>query len=299
MLALEKLADWWDEQRGQSEKVLDSFVDNHPNLFGVAVAGTVDTAMALGAGFVDVLRVGEGVKKGGWGYAEDALRVVSLAGPAARLSRIGLTRLVPNVAGPICARISATQALRLTGASHFAAVEDVLNATSGKVIRSMTDIGPEMKQLGAQVRSLGDVRSLDHLKDLVSQNPKGVVTFAVQWVTDAGKPAAHSLVGYRDWIGRVRFLDRTGTVSGSLAELEQQMRQLGKTYSGIEKAVPYGRVLHVANSIVTTAVNGASAVAVETKSLMLTTMDNANRTIDEFRNRMAKGLQHASPSGQR
>ena len=36
MLALEKLADWWDTQKKGSEKVLDSFVDEHPNLFGVA-----------------------------------------------------------------------------------------------------------------------------------------------------------------------------------------------------------------------------------------------------------------------
>lgn len=77
------------------------------------------------------------------------------------------------------------------------------------------------------------------------------------------------------------------------------MRRLGKTYNGIEKAVPYGQALHVANSIVTTATNGASAVAVETRSLMLTTLDNAKRTFDEFRNRMAKGLPQASPSGRR
>lgn len=96
-----------------------------------------------------------------------------------------------------------------------------MKATSGKVITSMTDIGPEMKQLGAQVRSLGEVRSLDHLEGLVSQNPKGVVTFAVKWVTEEGKQAAHSLVGHRDWIGRVRFLDRSGTVFGSLEDLEQ------------------------------------------------------------------------------
>src|SRR4051794_25968542 len=106
MLALEKLAAWWDEQKRGSEKVLDSFVDEHPNLFGVAVAGSVKTAMDLGAGFVDVFRVGEGVKQGGWGYAQDALRVVSLAGPVARVGRFGLTKFVPDVVGPLCARVS-------------------------------------------------------------------------------------------------------------------------------------------------------------------------------------------------
>lgn len=55
--------------------------------------------MDLGAGFVDVLRVGEGVKKGGWGYAEGALRVVSLAGPATRVGRFGLAKLVLMLRG--------------------------------------------------------------------------------------------------------------------------------------------------------------------------------------------------------
>ena len=145
MLALEKLADWWDTQKKESEKALDSFVDEHPNLFGVAVAGSVKTAMDLGAGFVDVLRVGEGVKKGGWGYAQDALRVVALAGPVASVGRFGLTKFVPDVAGGLCARVSATQALRLTGTSHLAEVEEVIKSFSGKASNSMTDIAPEIK----------------------------------------------------------------------------------------------------------------------------------------------------------
>lgn len=172
MLALEKLANWWDTQKKESEKALDSFVDAHPNLFGVAVAGSVKTAMDLGQGFVDVLRVGEGVKKGGWGYAEDALRVVSIVGPVARIGRLGLAKLVPNVAGPLCARVSATQALRVTGTRHFAAVEDVIKSLSGKVITSMTDIEPELRQLGANVRNLGEMKSLEHVKDLVNRNPR-------------------------------------------------------------------------------------------------------------------------------
>jgi hypothetical protein len=290
MLALEKLADWWDRRKKESENALDSFVDRHPNLFGVAVAGSTKTAMDLGAGFVDVLRVGEGVKQGGWGYGRDALRVVSLAGPAARVGRMALTKFIPDVAGPLCARVSATQALRMTGTKHFAAVEDVIKSLSGKVISSMTEIAPELQQFRAGVRNLGPLNSLEHVRDLVNANPKGVITFAVKWVQRSGGEAAHSLVAYRDWIGRVRFLDRTGAVFGDLEELEQAMQRAGKTYNGIEKAVPYGEALHLANSTVVTALNGTSMIAVETRSLMLTSMYRANQLFDEFRNQWVKGI---------
>ena len=60
MLAASDIADWWSEQHRSSKRELDQFVDEHPNWFGVFVAGTTATAMDLGAGLVDVLRLGEG-----------------------------------------------------------------------------------------------------------------------------------------------------------------------------------------------------------------------------------------------
>ena len=47
-------------------------------------------------GFVDVLRIGDGVKKGGWGYGQDALRALVVAGPALRGVR-SLAGLVAEV----------------------------------------------------------------------------------------------------------------------------------------------------------------------------------------------------------
>ena len=138
---------------------------------------------------------------------------------------------------------------------------------------------------------------MEQIKDLVNNNANGVVSFGVRWAKSGGETAGHSLVAFRDWIGRVRLLDRSGVVAGNLEELEQAMRRIGKTYDGIEKAVPQGAALHVANSLVTTAVTGASVVAVETRSLMLTSMQNANRLFDEFRNRMHKAGGIPSPAG--
>jgi hypothetical protein len=59
MWAARDIAEWWDEQHRSSNKALDEFVDEHPNWIGVFVAGTTGTFMDLGAGLVDVLRLGE------------------------------------------------------------------------------------------------------------------------------------------------------------------------------------------------------------------------------------------------
>jgi hypothetical protein len=50
------LADWWDEKHRESSAILHEFVDEHDSWWAVAVAGTVETSMRLGAGFVDVIR---------------------------------------------------------------------------------------------------------------------------------------------------------------------------------------------------------------------------------------------------
>ena len=56
------LADWWDEKKQESSKYLHEFVDEHDCWWAIAIAGSVQTAMNLGGGFVDVLRLGDGVR---------------------------------------------------------------------------------------------------------------------------------------------------------------------------------------------------------------------------------------------
>ena len=63
-MALSSLADWWDRQKLDSEKILTDWVQENPQWWAIAVAGTVQTTMDLGAGFVDVLRFGEGAAQG-------------------------------------------------------------------------------------------------------------------------------------------------------------------------------------------------------------------------------------------
>ena len=89
-----------------------------------------DVGGTVAAGFLDFLRIGDGVKAGGWGYAQDALRLLMLVGPAlkfAGVARIGIVRLFQvDPGGDICAVITARAALMMTGVRHFISLGKVL-----------------------------------------------------------------------------------------------------------------------------------------------------------------------------
>jgi hypothetical protein len=118
------LADRWDRQKQKTEKILHEFADDHDNSWwAVAIAGSIQTGMNLGAGMVDTLRLGDGVKKGtAGGVLQDGLRLITLLGPAAklggRISRVLAIDDNPNAG--ICAWVSMKQALRQTLVKHAA-----------------------------------------------------------------------------------------------------------------------------------------------------------------------------------
>lgn len=88
--------------------------------------------MGMASGFLDFLRIGDGVKKGGWGYAQDALRLLMVSGPAlkyAGLARIGILRLFEvDPGGNACAVITARAALIMTRVRHFISLGRVAEA---------------------------------------------------------------------------------------------------------------------------------------------------------------------------
>lgn len=290
VLGLEKLAAWWDEQKGHSEHALDEFIHKHPNWFGVVVAGTVQSAMDLGGGFVDVLRLGEGVKEGGWGYGKDALRLVAVAGPLARVGRFALARVTPNPSGGVCAWVASAKALRQTGTRHFATVGELMQAAGhSQAPTTMSQMMGVLRSLGARVRNLGKVGSMADLKRLVASHPNDVVLFGVSW-----KAGGHALYAFRDALGRFRIADRTGVVASSLAELEQLvLKKLGSTYSGISGATLQGAavlveksaIIHGVNlaSIVSLGANLANILGLEVRSVMLVDRKAADLEMDRIR----------------
>jgi hypothetical protein len=138
MRAASEIADWWDERRRASMKALDQFVDAYPNWFGVAIAGTVATTMDLGAGLVDVLRLGEGAAEGSVsGIAKDALRLLQVAPALGKAGRFALARVVSDPGGGICTWIAATKALRQVGAKAFASVSDLAETAGLQSIKNL------------------------------------------------------------------------------------------------------------------------------------------------------------------
>ena len=271
------LADWWDEKKQESSKYLHEFVDEHDSWWAIAIAGSVQTAMNLGGGFVDVLRLGDGVRKGTWrGVLQDGLRLLSLAGPIAKVGR-GISRvLVADPGGGVCAWVSATQALRQTGVQHFATIEDIALA-AGKVPggATMMELEKILTAAGADVRVLSTPATMAAVNELVRANPQGVVMFGIRWVSSKGATVRHALYAFRNVLGKVKIVDRSGKVVESLSELEG-------VYKGISAATPEAATF-VKNAQIVQLINGTSAVAVEVRAVMLASKKTADAKFAHYR----------------
>jgi hypothetical protein len=238
------VADWWESQRRETKEILDDFVRDHPDWFGIIVATATETAMDLGAGLVDVLRLGQGTAEGGWGYGRDALRLLAFAGPLGRagglLRNAGnarVARLIADPGGPRCAWVAATKALRQVGQRYggklFVAVDDLARAagtslqhTAGITLESMA---AQLRTLGARVGPVQPVANMGEVARLVPRDGS-VVMISLNGMRNGARVAGHSIYAFRDALGRVRLMDRSG-VYGSLEEL-------GRRYTQCDQFVP-------------------------------------------------------------
>lgn len=285
MLFFDEIADWWDEQRRESEEVLSEFVTGSDSWFRIVTATFFHTAMTLGSGLVDLLRLGEGVKRGGWrGIAEDGLRVLTLAGPVVRGVR-GLSRfLAPNPFPyhDICGYVSATQALRQTGVNLFATLDDLVRASGGQAPGPvfMHQIEMMLKQLGARTKAVPSATSMADIVRLARKNPNAVIMFGVRFQS-GGVEAAHAIYAFRDVLGRIRFVDRTGRVMNSVEELEKIYKHL----PGIGKGVAQGDAVIVYQAKVARLITGTSAIALEVRPAIDATREEIDAAIDAIRAR--------------
>ena len=102
-MAFSEYADWWDKQKRETETILGEWVQDNPQWWAVAVATGVQTSMDLGAGFVDVLRFGEGAAEGGLaGVGKDALRLLPSWGRWARPAGCSRGWFISNGFGSRC-----------------------------------------------------------------------------------------------------------------------------------------------------------------------------------------------------
>lgn len=240
-MALSDYADWWDKQKRTSEDALNEFVLDNPQWWALAAAA--QTSMDLGAGFVDVLRFGEGVAQGGWrGYGADALRLLTILGPLGRaggmLSRFAHLRLLRIAAKPTgmtgpCTFQAANNATVLTKfkpMSYFITVQDAAGAVNKplaglakagaryKLAAWIDDLIPFLRSQGARIRLITDQKTIQGVSALAQQGD-GVVVFAIKAPRSGGKTFVHSIIAVRDELGRVKFADYGGKLYNSVAEL--------------------------------------------------------------------------------
>jgi hypothetical protein len=273
-----KAADWWDGRKAETEDILQQWVNNSDSsveLHSKAVASAaLTTIMTVGAGFVDILRIGEGVKKGGfWGYTQDGLRLLSIAGPVAgravKLVQLARAKSLADPGGGWCASVAAAKALQQTGTKFFIKAEDVIK----KINFAPDDLRqfiPFLKDFGARVThiALAQVNTFKALEKLVLANPKAVVMFGVRWkkyrYTHMERPAGHALYAFTDRAGKFVIADRTGMVVRSLKELENY-------YNGITWAEIASDSLIIHNSIILDAPTYLGMLAFQVNAYLTTT----------------------------
>ena len=249
MWVFTELADGWDRLREQDGRFLDEqwtswaqYANAHaddpgffPAIRNMAVYGglgatyatwTLSTSVATG--FIDTLRLGDGIHKGGWGYAQDAVRLMVVAAPALRLGRLALST-VANVdafsSTGTCAWVAAAKALRLTGTKHFATIEDLAKAAGVTApnfsgITTLAPVAKIIQQLGGVTKPLAVAagKAETVIDQAVAANPNAVILFAVKWM-QGGKWVGHAMVAARI-LGRTMIVDRAQfKVVSRLAEL--------------------------------------------------------------------------------
>ncbi len=193
--------------------------------------------MEVGKGTVDVLRFGEGMAEGtAGGVFEDALRAVSIVGTLGKGAKIvkevvmrsRMMKLIVDPGGGRCAYVSATQALRQTGQRAFASVEELakeigvpLEKMDGLSAAGLRGILTKMKA------RLGPVLQFQSWDDVVKNVPHdgSVVSFGVRFADGAG----HRMYAFRDAFGRVKIMDRGGSL-GKMPEVLDSILSVEKKY---------------------------------------------------------------------
>jgi hypothetical protein len=296
-----KLADWFDKTREDNDRWVDSqlqpwvattLYDDSPwyRNVGVWTASGVLYALnkfttTVASGFVDVLRLGDGVQEGGWGYGKDALRLLMVVGPALKAVRYagplarGLGALAPelratrwslslvqavDVSGGTsgnCAWVAAARLLRLTGARPLAELGDVarwsgLAASETGGIGSVGELVPALRNLGADARAVNlgaEAKAANLFGRGAASTSQALAKVA------AANPNGAVMFGVR-WMSRGRTVghaliavrDTFGgiTIIDRLGGTVKSLAELERFYPGISGAVVDAEAVVAENSVV-------------------------------------------------
>jgi len=230
MFGLEHWADVFDQIHEENQRTIRSGFNEWVRsvygehgegwqLYGAAVtAGTAEAlytfAGGMGQGLVDLLRVGEGAKKGSiLGVAQDGLRVVSVVAGGLRVARLAAPFI--RFGGVMSCTVSSSAKAALLSGNWFRgwAIFDKLAHTFGgrAAVLGAGFGGAWPAQVFATMRSLGMRITTFNIKTVsdaiaAAQTARGPIVFTVRWANGAG----HTVVAFRDLLGKIRFADQFG-----------------------------------------------------------------------------------------
>jgi outer membrane protein OmpA-like peptidoglycan-associated protein len=312
-----EFADGLDEASEKADQlVLKGADEDVDRWWGVRVAHAANYAANrietfLWGGYVDLLRLGDGIKEGGWrGWAQDGLRLLQIL-PLARASKfIGrslrranrIRRAVAISERPgekICGWVSMKQALIQTGVKHAATLDDVIEAARGIALKDSiglyaSEMAEILRNAGAKVTPLlGDAERMafQDLEALVRRQKGGVVMFNLNFENVLRAPgeaamAGHSLFAYLNDLGEFRMVDRSGMLR-ALSDIEQ-------FYPGITKGHISG-AFHMADALVVRVLDELSGgpvwkIAFEIRSLFLGDKDDLDALFWQITQQLEENL---------
>ncbi len=218
MWYLTDAAEWFERQRTESNGALDSWVENSRYSIGSMVAASATKAvMTFGAGFVDLLRIGDGVKEGSLkGAGVDALRVLAIFPIGKTLSLLKTAKgvvpakFVADTGGPNCFWIASAKAVRQLGLSIngrlLLAVEDLAGALNmpmhnlWRIPNLSIGLG-YLKRLGVNSGSIRKISSHSEVEKILPRDGS-VLLLAVKMVAKPGfSNGGHAFYAFRNAIG--------------------------------------------------------------------------------------------------
>ena len=223
---------------------------------GVGGQTAVDFTTLCGTVLTDLLTIGEGSQRGGWGYGADALRALNFI-PAAKVAQwINLKRLTvvaQDAKAPYCTWVAVTQGFNLTSTKLFASVQDMARMFGLDSSIAGATFAPEFVPLLSKLKIAHDLfpemKSPKDIMRFIKRRPNGAFVFAM----DAGG-IPHTVVGFWEAArGAVVLVGRGGkicirgsnlsTVAEEFKVLQQNGQYANATLAQLLKAKPTGQML--------------------------------------------------------
>jgi len=224
----------------------------------MATAATLIAFMQISQGFVDTLKLGNGIRSGTFkGFVVDGLRLLNITGVGgAVFQRLSRVLVVTQTGGNLCSWIATANAIRRSGQRFFISLAD-LAAEAGVDLRVINITGTSVAQLLGLQRSIGRLgipyvtlrtgTALGEIRSVLTSYPKSVLVFAVKFTTGTGREAGHQMIATFSRSAGLVIKNTDGTVYRTLEALLKAF-PMAELYSDASFIIPNAAIMNVAGT---------------------------------------------------